>query len=215
MPQICLSHLRVIVLVAALVTAAKAFPGPQDPQPTQATTTQAISFSNGQSLIFYREQKLHAEDLVQRIVSSYKATDPQYKQAQIYYDTAYEKYDAYMAQALLDMTNGKKEDLSAPAADAIGAAKIFNDYVEAQTQTKAVTSDFGTVTQLIEAAVGLYDYFANRSSTKRAAYAKALTPDLTWQKWSAIISPAPPATAATPAATTPPAATNTSKPPKP
>lgn len=215
MPQSCLSRFGVIALVATSVTAAEAFPAPQTPQPPQATTTQAISFSNGQSLIFYREQKLHAEDLVQRIVGTYKSTDPQYKQAQIYYDDAYERYDAYMAQALLDMANNHKEDLSAPAADAIAAAKIFNDYVEVQTQTKAVTSDFGTVTQLIEAAVGLYDFFANRSSTKRAAYAKALTPDLTWQKWSAIISPAPPAAAATPAATTPHAATNTTKPPKP
>jgi hypothetical protein len=200
MSQSYFSRLVTIALIAGSVTVTWAQGTPQDTPAAQAAPTAATNFSNGQSLIFYRQQKLHAEDLVERVVGSFKATDPQYKQAQIYYDDAYEKYNAYLGQALLDMTNNKKEDLSPSAAAAIAAAKTFNDYVDAQTQTKAVTADFGTVTQLIEAAVGLYDYFVNRSATKRAAYAKALTPDLTWQKWGAIISPTPPAAAPSPAA---------------
>ena len=157
----------------------------QDPP---ATHGQTAEFANGRSIIFYREQKLHGQDLAVRITGEYKSADPEYKKAHELYDTAYEKYNAYLGQALLDVANGQKEDLTQAATAASTAATAFDQYVASVTKTKSITADFSTVSQLVQAAVGLYDFFVNRQKKQRQDLVKQLTPDLTWGSWATITS---------------------------
>jgi hypothetical protein len=186
--------LRVSILAALIaVFGAPANTYAQSSSDASVPSGQTQDFTNGKSAIYYREKKILAEQLAKAFIDKYKdkTNDPEYTKVQLLYITASSKYNAYLGQALDDVSSGKKEDLTSSANAAAPSAQAFYDEVNKALQTKSVSADFTTVSQLIQAAVGLYDFFVKRKKQERDAWVAQAKPAMIWAEWSALSSPAP------------------------
>jgi hypothetical protein len=130
-----------------------------------------------------RQIKNSVEESARFVIESFKPKSGEYEKAKTLFETAWNDTDAYIKTALDQMTYGRKVDLRPAAEEAFAAANAFLAYAEEVTpQTRGLFGPI-SISDAVEAAIKVFDYFLTRSQAQREAVSRHLRDELTWKTW--------------------------------
>jgi hypothetical protein len=141
-----------------------------------------------------RQIKNSVEESARFIIESFTPKAEEYEKAKVLYETAWNDTDAYIKTALDQLTYGKKVDLRPAAEEAFAAANAFLAYAEkVAPQTRGLFGPI-SISDAVEAAIKVFDYFLTRSQARREAVSRHLRDELTWKTWHDLATQSAPVT---------------------
>lgn len=150
--------------------------------------------TNVNAVVWYRFQRAKADDYAARLIGGFDRKEATYIEGRKLYENAMRLYNAYIDQVLFMMVEKQNGDLSPSAKAAADAAKQFEEFVDKNTQTKAIVAALPVALQLVEYGIKFFDLFQNRARQKRESQAKNLAPAIRWRTWATMVEEVRPTT---------------------